>query len=154
MHAVFTMVATAVESVPAFEHTDAAFTADAPALPATEPALAFIRASRGRLRTSPRQDHPSDATVGGGLFIARGCESTITGGQVRRATDDRAMPIERGRPQRGICRARGVHLVARNDLMLRFLDGNQLPKFIGRRDLPLRIVSVCGSKMLSTLSGT
>lgn len=88
MHAVFTMVTTAVESVAAFEYTDSAFTADAPSLPAPEPALAFIRASRGRFGTSPRQDHSSDATGGGGLFIASGGEAAIAGGQVRRAAED------------------------------------------------------------------
>ncbi len=174
MHAVFTMVAAAVESVSAFEHTDPAFTADAPSLPATEPALAFIRASRGRLRTSPRQDHSSDATVGGGLFIASGCESAITGGQVRRAAEDGLMAIQRRRPQGDVGRSRGVHVVPRDDLMFRFLNGDQLAELVRLRNLTLanrlgvrfepnsfglailllRIVSVCGSNTLSTLSGT
>jgi hypothetical protein len=35
VHAVFTMVTTAVESMPAFQHTDAAFAADAPPLSPT-----------------------------------------------------------------------------------------------------------------------
>src|SRR6266550_200614 len=81
-HAVGTMVATAPESMSAFNHADATFTSDAPALTAPEPGLAFIRASRRRLRPSPRQDHSSDATVDGGFFIASRCESAITCGQV------------------------------------------------------------------------
>src|SRR5438270_6184636 len=115
MHAVFTMVATAVESVSTFEHTNTAFTANAPSLPATEPALPFIRASRGRLRTSPRQDHPSDATVDRGLFITSGCESAVTGGQVRRVAEDGLMAIQRGRPQRDVGWSRRVHVVPRDD---------------------------------------
>ena len=49
MHAVGAMVATASQSMSSFEHTDAAFAADAPALAATEPALAFVRAPRRRI---------------------------------------------------------------------------------------------------------
>src|SRR5437588_11859883 len=119
MHAVFTMVATAVESVSTFEHTNTAFTANAPSLPATEPALPFIRASRGRLRSSPRQDHPSDAAVDRGLFIPSGCESAVTGGQVRRVADDGLMAFRRGHPQRAVCKSRRMHVVTRAGLMFR-----------------------------------
>ena len=90
MHAVVAMVATAVESV-SFEHTDPAFTANAPSLPATEPALAFIRASRRRLRTSPRQDHPSDASVDRG-FSSAANEQAATDRGVRRVVLPRRGP--------------------------------------------------------------
>ena len=137
VHPFFAMVATAVESVSAFEHTDAAFTADAPPLPATEPALAFIRASRGRFGAAPRQDHTSDATVDGGFFIASGCESAITGGQIRRAAEDRLMAIQRRRPQGDVGRSSRMDLVRRDDLMFRFLNGDQLAKLVGFGDLAL-----------------
>ena len=52
VHAVGAMVATAAQAMTSFEHTDAAFAADAPALPATEPSLPFMRAPRRRLRAA------------------------------------------------------------------------------------------------------
>ena len=88
------MVATAVESVSPFEHTDAAFAADAPPLPATEPALVFIRASRGRLRAAPRQDHAPDASVRGGPFVGGRAEAAIGSRDIRCAAKDHLMPIE------------------------------------------------------------
>ena len=69
VHAVFAMVATAVESVSAFEHTDAAFTADAPPLSATEPALAFVGVPRRRLRATTRQHHAADTAIRRRLFV-------------------------------------------------------------------------------------
>jgi len=85
VYALDAMVATAAQAMATFEHTDAAFRADAPPLAATEPALVFIRAARRRFRASARQDHTSNATLDGGSFITSGCESPITGGQVRRS---------------------------------------------------------------------
>src|SRR5947199_9916250 len=59
MHAVDAMVATAAQSMATFEHTDAAFAPDAPALATAEPMLALISTSRGRLGAAAGQDqHP------------------------------------------------------------------------------------------------
>src|ERR1700680_112090 len=99
VHAVDAMVATAAKAMATFEHTDAAFAPDAPALAAAEPVLALIGTPRGRLGTATRQDHASDTAVGGGLFVGRRAEGAIAGGQIRRAAEDRLMPIQRRRPQ-------------------------------------------------------
>src|ERR1700730_14262323 len=88
VHAVDAMVATAAQAVTTFEHTDATFAADAPALAATEPVLALICAPRGRLGAATRQDHASDTAVGGGLFVGRRAEAAITGDQIRGTTED------------------------------------------------------------------
>ena len=134
VHAVFTMVATAVESVSAFEHADAAFTAGAPPLPATEPALAFKRTSRRRFRATPRQDHTSNAAIDRRLLIGRRAEAAIAGGQARCATEDGLMTIEGRRPQGRISRSPRMHLIGGDDLMFRFLNGHQRAKLVGRSD--------------------
>ena len=71
VHAVDAMVATAAQAVATFEHTDAAFASDAPALAAAKPVLTLIGAPRGGLGAATRQDHASDPAVGGGLFVGR-----------------------------------------------------------------------------------
>jgi hypothetical protein len=86
---------------------------------------------------APREDHPADAPSTGGLFIGRRAEAPIGCSQIGRAIKDRSMMVERGRPQVDIGWPCPVHFLTRNDLMFGFLDGDQLPKFIGRRDLAL-----------------
>src|SRR5262245_42312175 len=63
VHAIEAMVATPVESMPSFQNANAAFRADTPPLPATEPPLTFIGLPRWRLRAAPRQDHTSHAAI-------------------------------------------------------------------------------------------
>ena len=123
VHAVFTMVATARESMSTFEHTNPAFTADAPPLAATKPALAFIYSARGRFRTSPRKDHTPDTASSRRVFIHRRTEAAIGRGKVRGAAGNGLMAIQRPRPQGHVRRSAGMHLVRRDDLMFRFLNG-------------------------------
>ena len=99
MHARFAMIPTAVESVSTFEHTDQAFRADAPPLAATEPALAFVRAPRRRLRPTTRQYHSADAAARRGLFVGRRAEAPIAGGEIWCASEDRLVPIQCRGPQ-------------------------------------------------------
>lgn len=56
MHTVDAVIATEMESVSPFNHTDAPFAADVPALAAPKPALAFIRAPGRRFRPASRED--------------------------------------------------------------------------------------------------
>ena len=155
VHAVDAMVATATQAVTTFEHTDATFAPDAPALAAAEPVLPLIGTPRRRLGAATRQDHASNTASGGGLFVGRRAEAAIARGQIRRAGEDRLVAIQRGGPQRHVGRAFRVDVVRRDDRMFRFLNGDELAEFVRLRNLaPFRIVSVCGSKMLSTLSGT
>src|SRR5712691_6291130 len=116
MHAVLAMVTTAVQSMSAFEHTDSAFRADAPPLTPTEPALAFVRAPREGLRAPARQDDSANAANGRRLFIGRGAEPAIAGGKVRRAAEDRLMPIQRRRPQGDVGRSPRMHFTLRRGL--------------------------------------
>jgi hypothetical protein len=92
-------------------------------------------APRRRFRAASRQDHASDAAGRRGLFIGRRTETSIAGSQVRRATKDRLMPIQCRRPQSDIGRSRRMHLVGRDDLMFRFLNGDQFPELVGFGDL-------------------
>jgi hypothetical protein len=99
VHAVFAMVATAVESVSTFEHTDAAFTADAPPLTPTEPALAFVGVPRRRLRATTRQHDSADAAIRRRLFVGRRAEAAIPRREIRGASEDPQVPIQGGGPQ-------------------------------------------------------
>ena len=78
LHTVDVVIATAVKSMSSFQDADAAFTADAPPLPATKPALALKRPARGRLRAASWQDDASNAAIDRGLFIARSCAARRT----------------------------------------------------------------------------
>jgi hypothetical protein len=129
------MVATAPQAVPSFDHTDAAFAPDAPALSAPEPSLSFIGAPRRCLSPRARQDDPSHAAARRRLFIGSRRESAITRGDVWGAIKHREMPIQRRRPQRHIGRPPLVHVVGGNDLMLGFLNRDELAEFGGFRDL-------------------
>jgi hypothetical protein len=106
------MVATAVESMSAFQHTDAPFAADAPPLSPTEPALVFVRAPSGRLRATTRQHHSADAAVRRGVFVGGRPERTPTTRADRRDPAARA-----GGHPRGADRT-----FARRQLLLRAAD--------------------------------
>ena len=148
------MIATAVESMSSFQDADATFRADAPPLPATEPALAFIGPPRRRLWAAPRQDHASNAAIDRRLFIGRGAETTVARGQIWRAAKDRLMSIQRGRPQGHISGSPGMDVIARDDLMLCFLESDQLAELVRFRNRALSDRLGVGSKMLRTLPAT
>src|SRR6266545_5718006 len=131
------MIATAAQAMATFEHTDAAFAPDAPALAAAEPVLALIGPPRRRLRAATRQDHASDTPSRRGLFVGRRAEPTITSGQIRGTTEDRPMAIQRRCPQGDVGGPRRMDLVGGHDLMFRFLNGDQRAKLVGFRDLAL-----------------
>ena len=71
-----------------FEHTDPPFTANAPPLSATEPALPFVGAARWRFPSGSRQDDPPHTARERRLFILGGGKSAIRRGDMRRATED------------------------------------------------------------------
>src|SRR5678816_4787376 len=68
MHPVNAMIATASEPMAPFDHADAPFATDTPALAAPEPRLPFVGASSGGLRPAPGEHDASHAAIGGGLF--------------------------------------------------------------------------------------
>ena len=119
------------------EHTDPTFTPDTPALSATEPSLAFMRTPRRCLPSSAEANHPSDAARERRVFVLGGRKATIAGGDIWRPAEDRDVPIERGRPQRHIRRSGRMDGIGRDDLMLALLDGDELAKLGGLRDLAL-----------------
>ena len=73
----------------------------------------------------------------GGLFVGRRAEAAIAGREIRRAAEDRLMSIQGRRPQRDVRRSPRVHLVGRDDLMFRFLNGHELAELVRLRDLAL-----------------
>src|SRR5688572_17024645 len=111
------MVATAIESMTSFQNANAAFRSDAPSLSSTEPALAFVRTPRWRFRAATRQHNAANAAGRRGLFVGRGAEAAIAGGQIWRTAEDRPMAIQRRGPQRDIGRSLCVDVVGRDDLL-------------------------------------
>src|SRR5919197_709557 len=135
LHPVEAMVATAVQSVASFQYADPSFRADTPSLAPTKPALTFMGAARRRLRPTPRQDHSSHTPLERVLFIARRTESAIAGREIRRPPKHLMMLIERARPQRDVRGPLRVHFVGGHDVVLRFLDRDQLAKLLRFGDL-------------------
>src|SRR5262249_44171598 len=115
----------------ALEHTDPAFAPDTPALTTTEPSLAFVRASHRGFASGSRQNDPPDTARKRGIFVLGRGEATIGGRDIWSATEDRDMSIERRGPERHVGRSRRMDLICRDDLMLAFLDGHELPE-LGR----------------------
>src|SRR6266545_971735 len=109
------MVTTAVESKSAFQHNDAPFAAGAPPLSPTQPALVFICASRGRLRTTTRQHHAVDTAVRRGVFVRRRAETAIAGREIRRSAEDCLVAIQRGGPQGDVGWSLRVNVVRGDD---------------------------------------
>src|SRR5688500_1953567 len=128
------MVATAPQSMPSFNDADAPFASDPPALPASEPGLTFVRASRRRLGPTARQDDASHAAVGGGLFVGRRAEAPIAGREIRRAREDGLVSVQGWRPHRDVRWTARVHVVGGDDLMLRFLNRHEVPEFVRLRN--------------------
>lgn len=120
-----------------FEHTDSALASDAPPLAAAKPPLPFMGASRRRFSSGPGQDDPPHPARQRCLFIFGRRKPTIPRGQIGRAAEDHHVSIKRGRPQRHVGRPGGMHLIGGDDLMLGFLNRDQLPEFGGLCDLAL-----------------
>lgn len=120
--AVRAVIATAPQAVPSFDHADAAFAADAPALSAPKPSLSFMRAPRRRFPSGPRPDDASHAPLHGRVFVLGRGKVSVAGGDVWWAVKQRDMAIERRHPQRHVGGSPLVYLVGRDDLMLRFLN--------------------------------
>src|SRR3954451_7268026 len=96
------MVGAAVEAVDPPQDTDAPFDAGAPAIAATEPALAGP-AGVGRWSGVGQGDAP-DPGLGGIAADGGGRAATIAGEQVRRAPERAAMPPDAAHDARGIRR--------------------------------------------------
>ena len=153
MHAVDAVIATASETMSPFDHADAPFAADAPALATPKPPVAFIRAPGRGFRPSSWEDDPAHAAIRGGLFVGGGAEAAIAGREMRRSAEG-LVPIQGRSPQRDVGWSPGMDLVGGDDLMFRLLVVTKLPNSFGFEILPLRMFAVCGSKILRTLSGT
>ena len=132
--AVRAMIPTASQAMPSLEHTDTAFAADAPALSAAKPPLSLIGAPRRGFPTGPRQHDAADAARQRRVFILGRGEAAVRRREIRRAAEDRHVPIERGCPQRHISGSCRVDFVRRDDLMLGFLNCHELAEFCGLRN--------------------
>src|SRR5262245_16784967 len=131
------MIATASKTMASFEHTDPPFTANAPPLSATEPALPFVGAARWRLPSGSRQDDPPHTARERRLFILGGGKSAIRRGDMRRATEDLDVAIKCRRPQRHVRWSGRMDRVSGDDLMLAFLNRHELAECRRLRDLAL-----------------
>lgn len=104
LHPARPSVPTSPQPVTTFECADASFTAGAPS-------ECRARCARSLLTRPARQDDLPDPTgLRGALVAARG-EATIGNGQVRRAIEERDVPIESGLPQAALGLPALTHLV-------------------------------------------
>ncbi len=127
------MAATAPQSMSTVEHTDAAFTAHTPALTSTEPAVVPALRARGRFRPPAaarphvaRHDPPPPVRSSPSL------NSRSPAGQDLRAGYRRwslLMAIRR-RPQGDVGWSARMDLERRDDLMVRFLNSDQLAELV------------------------
>src|SRR5258708_30464904 len=131
------MIATASKTMSSLEHTDRSFAPNTPALSATEPAVPFVRASRGRLPSRSRQDDTPNAGRERGLFILGGGKATIGSGDIWRAAEDLDVSIEGGRRQCQGRRWRRMEGIGRDDLLRAFLDRDEFAKLRRFGDLAL-----------------
>ena len=142
-------ISTSAEPLTALHGTDAAFAPGAPPQPAAIPALARrARPARPR-RPATRQDHPRDAEFARRAFVGRRRKPRVGDGQARRVAKQGVMPLERRHPQRLVGHARWADVIVGDDSWI-FTTS---PNSVGLAAFPLRITSVCGSKMLRILSG-
>src|SRR6266508_5554089 len=87
LHAIFTVIATAVQLVATFQPTDPSFNAGPPIAAAPKPPLAFIRLAPRRLATRLREHHPANAVLVGDPLIRFGRNLAITNQQERRTAE-------------------------------------------------------------------
>jgi hypothetical protein len=118
-HAVCVSIETSSQTMPSFDHTDASFAADTPALSAPEPALPLVDAPSWCFPPRPGQDDPSHPAGDRRLFVLRRRESPIAGRELRRTVEDRDVAIQRRRPQGRVGRTTVVHVVRGDNLVLR-----------------------------------
>src|SRR6266436_796909 len=130
LHAAGAAVPAPPQSVTAFECADASFAACAPA-------QGCARGARPRLPMLARQHDVPDPAVLRAAFIAPRGEATVGDRQLRRATEERDVPIQSGRPERAFRLAALTHLVVRDELRLRLLDLHQPAEFRRLGQLPL-----------------
>ena len=90
MHAVFSMVATTIESMSAFEHTDPAFTADAPAVVGRASfASHYARIGRDLGRAGVSRQYETTAAVEAGRYVTRELGETVASSKAGRPMTSR-----------------------------------------------------------------
>src|SRR5207247_9778764 len=130
----------------ALERTDPSFTARSPA----EGQAGNSRAGCARLVR--KHDMPDSALVRD-AFIRRRGKATVSDGELRRAAKELDMSVQGGSPQAAVSLPALTHRVIGDELRLGLLDLHQPSELRRFGQLPLRMMSVCGSNRLTTLSG-
>jgi hypothetical protein len=146
LHATGASVPAPPQSVTAFECADASFAA-------CTPAQSCARGARALLARLARQRDVPDPTVLRRPFIGARGKTAVGHGQLRGPAEERDVPIQGGCPQGPLRLALLTHLVVGDELPLGLLDFTSRPNSVGFASLPLRMISVCGSKTLTTLLG-
>src|SRR6202011_1130580 len=135
-HAVQTGIQTTTQPVSSFEHADSALRTGSPLLSATKPTLVlkkFPFATCGFLVGHRHPLHPQRLSPF--LVLAR-IKSRIGGHHARDSSQPLLVYLDRGQQQSRVCRTLGKHLKVGHDLVLRFLNLDQLAKLVGLARFP------------------
>src|ERR1700730_12928971 len=137
LHAGLALVAAAVETVAALDHADAPLAARAPFLTVAEPAFLLLALALEALgRPVGNTDALDTLGLGRGLVVG-GVEARIRRHKTRRAPQCGLMFLDGRDEQVRVGRALIVDLVVDHDLVLRFLQFDQLAELVGLAGLPL-----------------
>jgi hypothetical protein len=123
--------------VPTLDHADAPLAPGPPFLAVAEPALLLLALARSTLGGAIGNANPLDTFGLGSGFVDGGVEARIGCNQTRRATQHGFMRFDGWDQERGVVRALIVDLVVDHDLVFRFLQLDELAKFVGLARLPL-----------------
>src|SRR5215472_12336692 len=118
------------QPMPAFENTDAAFTAGAPFLKLFEPTLLLPLLAGGALGVMAWNRYPADTYVVGLGFISGLKEPGIGGYLLGSMSELFDMLLQTSFQQGGVGRPLVAHFVMRDDLVLRLLNQDQFAKLI------------------------
>jgi hypothetical protein len=97
-------IPTTPQAMPTFDHPDAPFAADTPALPAAKPSLPFECPSRGRLASRSRQDYLLQPGLHRRLFVFGRRKAAIARRKIRRPTDSTPYGRSKGAKKSRIAR--------------------------------------------------
>src|SRR4029450_13379931 len=137
LHACIPFVAAAVQTVAPLQHADATFAAGSPSLGLFEPALPLLLLPLGTLRATVGHRHACDTEVLGRRLDRGRVEAGGGRHQARNPPRAFLMHHDRRHPPLTIAGPLRVHLIRRDDLLLRFLDLHQLAELGGLARLAL-----------------
>src|SRR4029077_3504832 len=136
-HAVQTGIEATSQPMSSFEHADSTLRTGSPLLPATKPTLVLEKLPVTTCGVLVGHRHPPHPQRLSRFLVLARIKSRIGGHQTRDSSQSLSVRLDRGQQQSRIRRPLGIHLKVGYDLVLRFLDLDQLAKLVGLARFPL-----------------